>query len=565
MAEHIRADHTGRTTPDGLHFSALIEHPTPDTQVAVVRLFDIVGIFFVALWAVALIVFVLVGQEDGSGRTISLTEGAIELSEDTVWMTVYRAGEEVGSLREDRTRLIDGWLFEMQGIVLLDLIDDTYAFRFVSRSTLNEDLTLRSAVATVKAFGMTLTMDGQYRESDGDPHFLINLTLEDSTRRFIADLDGRPRLAQHAIPQILATEDLEIGDRFQHEFFDPITLSPSMIQLEYEGTTDVSGYEGTYYGAHSFGQSVGSLHSRIRTDSDGMVLQQILPMQVAVTRMPDAIGQSHFRDFEEIFDETFDNAPPFISAIDADDLLALASRFGSGEVSRLREVGVDDYVADKDEPKETREFYFSRLPDTDRIDLMSPRQHIAFQTADEARVETAIDNPLWHAGDAPPNSSYEPRHEPEDHELLARVADELAHAVETALDDGSVVEPRLFESLRDDICSGLPLDDSPSLEQNTWPSSLSDSPTTAVECLAIFADALAAHEIPPHFVHGAYFDGSDFHRRVWIALFHDGHYLGEFDLLASDATAGSHHLQFYVDDGFDPTLIDDFIDAVSPH
>lgn len=531
------------------------------------RLFDIVGIIFVGLWVAGVTAFALFGHHDGAGEAISLTEGAIELREDTVWMTVYRAGDEVGALREDRTRLIDGWLFEMQGIVQLDLADDTYAFRFVSRSTLNDDLTIRSATARVEAFGMTLNMNGQYREADGDPRFLIDVTLEESTRRFVADLDDRPRLSQHAIPQVLATEDLEVGDQFEHEFFDPLTLSPSKIRLEYEGPTEVAGYEGVHEDAHSFGQSVGNLHSRIRTDSEGMVLQQILPMQVAVSRMPDAIGQSHFVDFEEQFEESFDHAPPFVDAIDTEDLLALVSRFGAGEVDRLRETDADDVIdviEDDKAPVDTREFYLSPLPDGDRVDLMSPRQHIAFQTVDEARVETAVDNPLWHAGDAPPNSSYEATIAPDGHRLVDILHTGLEDTAAAAIDDEMPIDTDKIAALRADICA-----DDAVMPQSTgvdpWPSEPAAEPTSPTECLAIFADALAAHDLPPHFVHGAYYDGERFHARIWLAVYRDGHYLGEFDLLADDSSVGPRHVQFTIDDTYAPSRLDGFIDVVAPY
>ncbi len=528
------------------------------------RLFDIAGIFFVALWVVGITAFFLIGHDDGQGRAISLTDGDIEMTEDTVWMTVYRAGDEVGTLREDRTRLIDGWLFEMQGVVLLDLVDDTYAFRFISRSTLNNDLTLRSAMATVEAFGMTLTMDGQFREDEGDAQFVINVTLDESTRRFVADLEERPRLSQHAIPQILATEELDVGDRFEHEFFDPLTLSPSTIQLEYEGTTDVSGYEGTYEGAHSFGQTVGSLHSRIRTDSSGMVLQQILPMQVAIARIPEAIGPSYYNDFEEIFEETFDDAPPFVDAIDTEDLLALVARFGSGEVDRLRDAGEEVALfdgADDDETKDTGEFYFSALPDTDRVELMSPRQHIAFSTSDEARVETALDNPLWHAGDAPPNSSYEPLHASDEHDLVAAIVEALDEPVTAALADDAPLDTELFVDLRDEHCADVSTDDVAS----SWPSAQVDEVQTIVDCMALIADALSALDVAPHFVHGARFDGDEFHERTWLAIYRDGHYLGEFDLHSDGGGVDARHVQFYLDDAYDPELIADFVDSVALH
>lgn len=531
-----------------------------------VRLFDIVGIFFVAVWAVGVVAFVFVGHGTSEGEAISLTDGAIELTEDTVWMTVYREGDEVGALREDRTRIIDGWLFEMQGIATLELADDTYAFRFVSRSTLNEDLTLRSATASVDAFGMSLEMDGTYLETDGDPRFRLTVRLGDSTEQFIADLDEQPRLAQHAIPQLLATEELEEGDLYEQEFFDPLTLSPSNLTLEYEGRTDVTSHGGVYEDAHSFGQSVGNLRSRIRTDEHGEVLQQVLPMQIAVDRMPDAVGKSHFADFEQTFEERSQDAPPFVDAIDTDDLLALVARFGSGEIDRLRTADEDDDpLLETDEDDDRTEFQLSNLADIDDIELMSPRQHIALQTSDQARVETDVANPLWHAGDAPIDSDYQPRATPDDDEVVESLADQLSHSVDAARNDVDQLDATAISAALDDVCPDETFEDTGDAFVAPWPDDPAGEPDSPVECLALLADATTALDLPPHFVHGAVFDGRDFHQRVWIAWYDQGHYFGEFDPIAADAEVGADHIQLFVDDRYDPHRTDPVIDFIAPH
>lgn len=516
------------------------------------RLFDIAGFVFVAIWVFSVGSFILVAHDEDSADKIALTDGVVDLQEDTSWMAVYRAGEDAGVLREDRTRLIDGWLIELQGIVELDLMGDPQVFRFTSRSTLNEDLTLRSATGDVEAFGMELQMSGQYRDSDDDPGFYVNVVVDDSSRQFVADLEERPRLSNYAIPEILSREDLEVGDRFEQDFFDPLTLAPSNIDLIYDGKEEIDTV-GDRREAHNFLQSVGSFDTRIYTDGRGIPLVQILPMEVVVRRLPDQLGPSHFNDFEDVFDDADTDAPAFVSAIDADDLLALVARFGSGQVDRLRPATEDDEAlfSDHDEgdrSEEAREFGLSALPDDKDLELRAYDQHVAMQTADKARVERGPRNPLWHAGHAPENSQYEPASDPGDRASVAALADDLEEIIEFASDADEVPEPIDVEAVTTVIvahCDEHGIDD-------------------GHQCLVRLADALSAVDLAPHFAHGgAIADEKNdvLEPRVWLVLFYDGHYLGAVDPL-SDEPVGRDHVQLYIGDTLRPDGLGDLLSSV---
>lgn len=529
------------------------------------RLFDLAGFFFVAVWLIVVGAFVVTAGDDGDPVGLSLTDGVVDLREDTVWMTVYRAGEEVGVLREDRTRLIDGWLIELQGIIKLKLMGDTYAFRFVSRSTLDEELILRSANANVQAFGMELTMNGQLRTDDDGASFHVDVNLDGAVERFVADLDEPPHLAIHAIPQMIASDDLEEGAYFEQEFFDPLTLSPSDIRVVYEGRDEIVNMDGEHVDAYAFTQTMGGFTSEIRTDARGMVIQQTLPLQVAIARLPEPLGRNLFVDLEEVFDEQSGRAPPFIDAIDVEALLTLTARFGSGEIDRLRPIDAGDSEAD-DEPvaerRSSREFELSPLPDPEHLDLMGPRQHVAFQTSNEARLQTGDTNPLWYAGLAPENSSYEAQTTPEDHPDVADLADELKTGLES---DEERLHPRSLNAAADRFCRRDEFGDSRTVFDNPWPTALPDEAASPLDCLALFADALAIAERPPHFVHGVAVDNGDVHPRVWLAVYRDGKYLGAVDPLSDDATVGPDQLQLYIDDQYAPERLADLVDIATPN
>lgn len=526
------------------------------------RTFDIVGIVCVAGWVAAVGAFMWVADEDPA-EGIPIAEGAVDLREETNWMAVYRDGEDTGAIREDRTRLIDGWLVELQGIVRLDLMGDTYSFRFSSRTTLTEDLRLRSATGTVEAFGLELRMNGQFRTRDDNPQFHLQVSLEDSTEQFVAELEEQPRLAIHAIAEILAAGQPEEGDRFRQQFYDPFTLAPADLELVYEGRRRIRTVDG-YYDSYDFTQSMGTFDSRIHADSRGRPLMHIFPMQIVMRALPDEIGPSHYRDFEELFEETEEDAPAFVDAIDPEDLLSLVSRFGGGELDRLRaiEPGEEFEALASDEVPEPQEetdeeliFAISPIPESttdDQLALIAPNQHVALKTEDRARVRTGTDNPLWNPAHAPPNSEYTAGADP----------------VETLVEklDGEPSEfdaEAIAEAIADD-CPDETLDAAFDDLEEAWPNGDSES-DSYLQCLAVLADALADRGHAPHFVHGAFVDeGGDASPRVWLALYRDGRHLAEFDPLATAGTPGARHVQLYLDDSYEPALLGELVDAIEP-
>ncbi len=517
------------------------------------RLFDWIGILAVGSWLLAFTAFFLVGHE-GDPQAITLTDGAFELQEDTTWMAVYHAGDEVGVLREDRTRLVDGWLIENQGIAELSFGGDPYLFQFTSRVTLRDDLALRNATASIDAFGHTLEMLGQY--TDDGPSFRVHLTLDEAAEQFRAPLDQRPRIAPHAIPQILAQHDPQPGDRFSQDYFDPMTLTPSTIDITYEGQREVSSLDGDYPDAHHFVQSTGGLETNIMVDEFGMPIQQVLPMQVAIARLPQPIGAQKFADLQERFDERGDTSPPFVDAIDAGDLLAIAARFGSGDLDRLQPddlqdldpgddlhelldtSSTDDADDDDDDPSPLT-IAIDPLPERD-LDLLSPRQHIALQSNDDARVQTAHPSPLWHTAHAPSPPEFESRWpDPDDAPPWFR---DLVDAIPT--DPDPLQSPDALRDAWPDTCPpwhhGLP-----SAPDNSAPSLDDVAPKEPYTCLSAQYQALLTADYHPHLVHGFILHPDrGFVPHLWIALY-DGHqYLADIDPLAGPVDR--HHLQLWL-------------------
>lgn len=297
------------------------------------RLFDIFGFIAVAAWVVIVATYAfLIFDSDATG--LSLTGGDVDLREETIWMAIYQSGEEVGVMREDRTRLIDGWLIELQGLVEINLMGQTRSLRLDTKTNLATDLGLRSALGRVEAFGRELRIDGRYRPTDELHRFEFSLAIDDARRSFTINLKERPFLLGHAIPRMLSSDDLSVGSRFTQDYFDPLTMTPSSIQTVYEGVEEISQY-GQVHQAHRFRQTQQGMETTLFTDDGGSVLRQFMPMDFHMVAVPEFLGSSSFRSANQDFSNSDKDLPPFLRTLDPEILLGLMARTLGASSSEL--------------------------------------------------------------------------------------------------------------------------------------------------------------------------------------------------------------------------------------
>lgn len=294
------------------------------------RVFDAVGVIALLVWLVALGSFAFLAYDrDATGLT--LTDGEIDLREETIFMTLYQSGEEVGILREDRTRLIDGWLIEMRGVITMDIFDGPRSFRLDTKTNVATDLSLRSTLGTLEAFGSTVRMDGRYREEDGASTFHLNLQFDNARRSFAIPLNERPFLIGHALPRMLASDDLATNSRFRQDYFDPLRMTPSSVTTVYEGREEITQF-GETVNAHRFTHTQQGMDTTIFTDDSGSVLRQFMPLGVHMVRVPEIIGVNNFRSRNDSFESSKDDLPSFLRSFEPESLLGLLAR-GLGAAS----------------------------------------------------------------------------------------------------------------------------------------------------------------------------------------------------------------------------------------
>lgn len=512
------------------------------------RFFDLIGALFTAAWFIlvgAFIVFAL-GEEQ---RGLLLADGVVDLREGTLWMSIHKEGEDIGVLREVRTRLIDGWLIELQGVMEIPMLDDAYGLRFYTKTVLTEDLMLKNALGDLEALGMRLSLDARVQDADQGYRLQVRVTLDQATESFTIALNERPMLATHALPKMLASDDLSPGKHFAQQFFDPMTLSPTQIRLTYDGQETLEHY-GEIYEAHRFRQKISGMDALIYVDDHGEVIRQALPFHFSMGRIPDFLGNQLFRETTQRLDDIDKPPPAFAHLIDAQTLLTMVSHLGGGQLTRNDRDTLD---TGDDPPLLSRLYVFDDLFDTSELHLESPRQRIRTQVQGRVEIEAGTLNSLWHIDLGPEPSQYQgqlhldttPEMDRQDEVISRQFSQEspsaklilAAFATQCDVDTGEEIQWEI-----------------PSIKD------LSEGP---LFCLHYVADALHSAGYPPHFIYGLYDDGSDeAHFRVWLATYGSSLYdddsapiYFEIDPLSPGGQVGPDHLQLLLSDRYEPQRV----------
>lgn len=316
------------------------------------RFFDVFGALFIAAWLclVGAFAFFVLGDERSG---LSMTGGNFTLQEGTHWMSLHQAGEDAGVMREVRTRLLDGWLIETKAAIQLSMLQRTFGLQLDSKTVLTEELLLKNALATVEVLGMKLHLDARVDESDDAFQLNARVTLNDAHETFSIPLESRPLLASHAMPKMLAADDLLDGNYLEEQFFDPMTLSPTKIRLTYEGQEMIEHY-GESYQAHRFRQKISGMDALTYTDHRGDIIRQALPMQFSMGRVPDFLGNQLLRQWEETIDSQDQSTPAFLQNLDAKTLLSLLNMVGGGQLNQLQDAifeSIEDHEAPHSQPE----------------------------------------------------------------------------------------------------------------------------------------------------------------------------------------------------------------------
>src|SRR5690554_359193 len=141
-----------------------------------VRIFDMIGGVVVVAWLASTAIFVV----GNSGDAREIGSGAFDLSEGINFIALQQGTEDRGVIREERTRLVDGWLVETRAYATFEMMGQLQGVRLDSKVSLDEEMRLRSASGKVEAFGLQLRALAQYTGEAFD----VTLYLDGEQERF---------------------------------------------------------------------------------------------------------------------------------------------------------------------------------------------------------------------------------------------------------------------------------------------------------------------------------------------------------------------------------------------
>ncbi|RDV39773.1 hypothetical protein DV096_04190 [Bradymonadaceae bacterium TMQ3] len=505
------------------------------------RSFDIIGGVVVVGWLAASAVFALGASRDAQ----AIGSGVFALEEGVTFITLQQGDDDRGVIREERTRLVEGWLIETSAYATFAIMGQLQGVHLDSKVSLDDELRLRSASGEVEAFGMHLRALAQY---DGEA-FDVTLYLDGEHEQFTIPLATPPELVGHAIPRLLAGGELEPGATYEQDFIDPMTLAPTDLSLRYVGEETIRHY-GEEVKVHRFVQAIGSQYLDVLVDARGEVVQQGFPFRIRGSRLPEALATSFFRRAEEAYEALPKERPDFLKGIDAGDLLTMASYLGGGQIEALT-------GAERVSELDLREVGLLGLDERSELHLESPRQRVMLETDKELVIQVGPLNPHW------PGETWSEAPEVALPEDLPASIEAMARALDS--DDQEQHRQALAQlcSLRDGTGSlrwpepGEEVQNTPTLEE-LQSALLADDALPAMQpqdCLAAvhLAARSAGHKV--RMAHGFNFGTQGFlGPRVWMVAIRDDGTRYELDPLRA-GELGADHLQIFLSPDLDTARI----------
>lgn len=250
------------------------------------RAFDIIGAACVTAWVALIGAFTYHLNTEPPATQIG-DEIVIEAGDS--WMMLRQGDEDTGYVHETRTHIEDGWLFEYEMVMILELAGQPRLLETHTRATLDEDGLLRQFNADVSSFLTDLIVKG--RVEDGAIH--LETRLGEGTRTRTIPLEEPPRLANSALNQLVAARDeLTPGQRIEREYFDPMSGGVKNLVYEYVGPDEVDVYGQTYEAMHFRQQLLGDELDVYVSPSTGEVLIQEFPMGTIGALVQEELGKT---------------------------------------------------------------------------------------------------------------------------------------------------------------------------------------------------------------------------------------------------------------------------------
>ena len=259
---------------------------SPEARECFLKLFDVVGAVVVTAW-VALAGYYVYQVESAKPTDTRGMGDELVMQEGETWLILSRNDSEVGYVHQTRTEVGNGWLFEYDMLLAIQILGAERAIETTVKARLDEAGYLEKFNASVTASDNTFEASGYV----ADKTIHTTLDLGTSPRKQTIALEQRPRLSTNATNQLLAAGKLEAGEEFEERYFDPTTMQMTRVVMTYQGRKEIEVY-GEKTRAHHVVQRMSGTELDVYVDNQGDILIQEFPLRIIGARLPAAVARS---------------------------------------------------------------------------------------------------------------------------------------------------------------------------------------------------------------------------------------------------------------------------------
>ncbi len=284
--------------------------PTWDESELRLRAFDLAGLISVVLFAGVLAMDLGALRRPGEEvkPTVSPQELASGFREGVTWHGFYLRGTKMGFSRLEHRRLEDGFRLLSHALFDLEVMRTRQRIELDLDAQLDSGFALRSFTAEVDTELTSLTASGEVVDGRLD---LVIRSAGISDRTSI-QLDSPPVLDFNIRPLFL-TQQPEIGQRFDFEYFDPFKLKTKTLSIEYRGREEIMIVD-QEISAHHLQQHLDGQVFDAWVNDLGEVLREELPLGLTAIREDEAeatygLGRAFSRPVADLIAATAIPAP----------------------------------------------------------------------------------------------------------------------------------------------------------------------------------------------------------------------------------------------------------------
>lgn len=249
-----------------------------------VRLFDIVGIAAVLLFAAALLANLRGLRFSGAEMTLDVSPEAMAegFREGVAWHGFYLREAKVGFSRLEMRREGDGVQIRNHSLFNLNVMRAMQRIELDLTARLDTAMQLQSFEVNVDSELADVEATGVVRDG------AIELTIQTAgvQQQTRLPFEHPPSFSFNLHPALMR-QNPAAGQRYEFEFFDPISLGKRTITVEYLGQEQIT-LLGTTHDAHHLRQYIAGQALDAWVNDLGEVLQEELPLGVTAIRETEA-------------------------------------------------------------------------------------------------------------------------------------------------------------------------------------------------------------------------------------------------------------------------------------